>query len=318
MFLSRLVEWRLLFSAFLVRNKFHRLATMLAGTRLYSSLQTYNDVDVFVSTGGTYLSENYDLRVRLLELRVLSMLRKPLLFLTQSMGPFKQRRNIKILGSILQGASLVLVRDDLSRRHVHEMGVRCNIMEAPDTAFALQLPRSPVPKESMVRPRIAISVRRWKHFKSISQDDGMRRYMDAIGNLVSQLVAQNQAEITFLSTCQGVEKYPFDDAAVADEIVAGLPLEVRSSVVVNHEFHSAETLIAELEKFDVAVSTRMHFAILSLVAGIPVVPISYEFKTTELFIRLGLERQLDCQSLSLRFQIEFVHFLLFHQPTPFG
>jgi colanic acid/amylovoran biosynthesis protein len=35
--------------------------------------------------------------------------------------------------------------------------------------------------------------------------------------------------------------------------------------------------------FDFVISTRMHMAILSLCAGVPVLPISYEFKTTELY-----------------------------------
>jgi colanic acid/amylovoran biosynthesis protein len=42
-----------------------------------------------------------------------------------------------------------------------------------------------------------------------------------------------------------------------------------------------------LREFDFAISTRMHMAILGLCAGLPVLPVAYEFKTTELYKALG-------------------------------
>ena len=43
-----------------------------------------------------------------------------------------------------------------------------------------------------------------------------------------------------------------------------------------------------LAGFDLSVATRMHAGILALIAGTPVLPIAYEFKTHELFARLGM------------------------------
>ena len=40
--------------------------------------------------------------------------------------------------------------------------------------------------------------------------------------------------------------------------------------------------------FRSVVATRMHVAILALLMGVPVLPIAYEFKTSELFGKLGL------------------------------
>jgi colanic acid/amylovoran biosynthesis protein len=41
-------------------------------------------------------------------------------------------------------------------------------------------------------------------------------------------------------------------------------------------------------EFDGLIATRMHAAILALSAGVPALGISYEFKTEELFRRMGL------------------------------
>ena len=47
-------------------------------------------------------------------------------------------------------------------------------------------------------------------------------------------------------------------------------------------------------------ATRMHMAILSLIAGTPVLPIAYEFKTVELFRRLeGREPDLDIETIDV-------------------
>jgi colanic acid/amylovoran biosynthesis protein len=58
-------------------------------------------------------------------------------------------------------------------------------------------------------------------------------------------------------------------------------------VTVDRAFHPPEALMERLQEFDLVVATRMHVAILALGAGVPVLPIAYEFKTQALFARLG-------------------------------
>jgi len=67
-----------------------------------------------------------------------------------------------------------------------------------------------------------------------------------------------------------------------------LAVEVAASVTVDEQFRDPQALLDELASFDVVVATRMHVAILALCKGVPVLPIAYEFKTTELFESLGL------------------------------
>ncbi len=101
------------------------------------------------------------------------------------------------------------------------------------------------------------------------------------------LVRERNAEVVFLSTCQGIPKYLYDDSLIADRICERLEPDVRRAVRVDHEFHSPSALMEALRDFDFAISTRMHMAILGLCAGLPVLPIAYEFKTTELYKTMG-------------------------------
>jgi colanic acid/amylovoran biosynthesis protein len=183
----------------------------------------------------------------------------------------------------------VLVRDGRSRRHLEEVGVPSGRLHVvPDAAFALAEPErwdsAPAPGPPR---RVAVSVRAWQHFGDGSGVGGEDRYLCGVAGLVRWLVERVGAEVTFLSSCQGIADYWTDDAATADRVVAHLPPNMAARVRVDREFRGPDALQRTLGDFDLVVATRMHVAILALCAGRPVLPIAYEFKTTELFESLG-------------------------------
>ncbi|MHC4932305.1 MAG: polysaccharide pyruvyl transferase family protein [Planctomycetota bacterium] len=256
-------------------------------------LEAYANADLVISTGGTYLVENYDLTPRIFDYRFIRALGRPYLFFSQSLGPFRSERNRVALKPIFEQAAAVMVRDQRSRRHLLELGLaEANLIVSADAAFALA-DRAAVEtaRDATHTPgsalRVAISVRDWRHFRSVSAESGMRALRDAVGFLARHLVEKHGAEVCFLSTCQGVPEYWADDSKVAGEIVAQLPERVRDKVRVDAAFRSPETLRRELGSWDVVVAMRMHMAVLALCAGTPVFPVAYEFKTRELFERLG-------------------------------
>ncbi len=73
-------------------------------------------------------------------------------------------------------------------------------------------------------------------------------------------------------------------AELAEELLAGEP-----NIRVDRAFRTPTELADELRGFDVAIATRMHFAILALCAATPVVAIAYEFKSRELLRGMGRE-----------------------------
>ena len=269
------------------------------GTRLLlrkserAALQEYASADLVVSTGGTYLVEIYPLEARLLDLEISLSLGKPLVLFTQSLGPFRAAHHRRRLQRIFSRAALVLVRDERSFRHVAELGVDVQrVRLAADAAFALADPQPAAPLRSRVWPaeplRVAISVREWRHFQTATPSSGMASYLTSVAQLVQHLVQNHKARVTFISTCQGIPEYWTNDAKAAARIIASLAPDVQEHVELDDRFRRPDELIGRLRDFDLVVATRMHMAILALCAGVPVVPIAYEFKTTELFRTLGL------------------------------
>ena len=275
--------------------RFARWASLpMPASETFSSLQTYADADLVLTAGGTYLVPQYGFSDRVLEFEKDLWLRKGLVFFTQSLGPFDADEIRKRLSPVFARARLVLLRDHTSRRHVEALtGTIGNIQVVADSVFVLA-------KESLIgdaraplttrRPkRVVVSVRAWRHFQSRSSEAGMARYREAIREAVTHLVTERGAEVTFLSTCQGIPEYHFDDSRVAQEIMDTLDQGIRSNVTVDGRFRRTDELLAHLGQFDAAIATRMHMAILCLCKGVPVLPIAYEQKTVELFRDLDLE-----------------------------
>lgn len=258
--------------------------------RLRDSLEEYARADLVVATGGTYLVPAYRLFPKIFDFMITLLLGRPLVLFTQSLGPFPPGRDRILLRWVLRRAHLILVRDDASRRHLDDLGVAGErVAQAADAAFAMaRLDMPPRRFPPMGRSlRVAISVRDWPHFRREPPAMGMQRYLAAVAKLTRVLVEDHGVEVTFLSTCQGVTEYWTDDSRVADRVVSLLPGAVRTHVKVDREFHRPEHLIALFAEHDVVVATRMHAGILALCAGVPVLPIAYEFKTFELFQTLG-------------------------------
>lgn len=270
------------------------LAKLLLTEAELQDITEYSSADLIVSTGGTYLVENYSLEDRIFSFRIAQLTGRPLVFFTQSLGPFLNPSYQKNFREIFNSALLVLLRDEASLKHLQDINVAGeNVRVSSDAVFAwaeetvLEKARhESFPKGAALR--IAISVRNWPYFKSVTPAIGMERFKDTLGAVTKYLVEKHNAEITYVSTCQGIPEYSFDDAKVASEIVNSLPDSIQKNIIVNDKFNHAKQLLKSLKEYDIVIATRMHMAILSLAAGTPVFPIAYEFKTQELFERLGL------------------------------
>lgn len=289
--------WRLRCAGRLMQHRWHPVAALFATAGERNVLTEYLRADLVVASGGTYLVPTYDTEPPLRDYELTLALDRPLAFMPQSMGPFTNTRLRKRFAAVFGRSRFVFVRDEQSRQHLESIGVpAARVRMVPDAAFALATvpsaetaPIAPVvaPAAPPVR-RVAISVREWKHFADGSGDGGEDRYFAAVAALATWFVTAQDAEVTFLSSCQGIPDYWTDDAATARRVVARLDAAVAARVTVDGAFRDPEALQATLGTFDLVVATRMHVAILALCAGCPVLPIAYEFKTTELFKRLRL------------------------------
>jgi colanic acid/amylovoran biosynthesis protein len=254
-------------------------------------LQDIAQIDVMVSTGGTYLVEQYQLDSRLFEYRVASALGIPVLFFTQSLGPFNRRRNRRFLRTIFEQSPLILLRDHESLVHMHGLGGVNYATEVVADAVFVEASEScefPVRRRAGDDWRIGISVRTWPPGAAFEHPE-VARFTQALRETVTSVVRRLPAQVTFISTCQGVPEYRIDDSALALHIIRDLPADVKERVEVDVGFHTPRGFREIVAEFDFMIATRMHAMIQALTVGTPVVPIAYEFKTRQLAERLGID-----------------------------
>lgn len=284
-------QWRLKVAVWCIHKQKFSLGRLCTTKVEYDSLLDYQTADLIVSTGGTYLVENYGLKARFFDYQISLMFNKPLIFFTQSLGPFEQAKNRQTLKSIFAHSALILLRDRQSAKHLQELVAQQDkIAVVADAAFALAnltaLSTAKNKQDNLFPAKIAISVRDWRYFKTVDPAIGIAKYIQALVALTVHLIEKYQVNITYISSCQGIKEYWKDDSEFALNIVNQLPAEIAKFVTVNREFHDPETLINIISEYDLVIATRLHMAILSLGAGVPVFAIAYEFKTEELFCKL--------------------------------
>jgi colanic acid/amylovoran biosynthesis protein len=297
--------FRLVAAAWALRFKCTWTARLLLDKDEFRDLQDYASSDAIVTTGGTYLVENYPLLPKLFGLEIARILRKPLIFYTQSLGPFRKPLHRYLLKRIFNYSHLVLLRDSQSLAHVEELHVRKDhLVVSSDIVFSLAQEEELRKAAENSRPvkdgflMVGLTVRDWPYFKTREPGKGMDFYLRSVAAMVTHLIEMHGARAIFVSTCQGVTEYDQNDSGVAFKIRSMLPAAVARAVDVDDKFHRHEELMNVYRTCDLVISTRMHGAIMALSSGTPVLPIAYEFKTTELFKRFGLaEWVLDIETI---------------------
>lgn len=285
---------RIYLAAWFLRLDLYFFPKLILSKIEMDSLAEYKSANVIVSTGGTYLVENYNLEPRVFDFDLSLKIGKPLILFTQSIGPITDPKYRKSLKYIFEKSSLILLRDNSSQENILNFDVKANSYVASDAAFALAQPKllevAKSTSRDLTNPNIAISVRDWKYFKVIDPKYGREKYLQSLRDLTSYLVEKYSAKIVYISTCQGIPDYWTDDSEFALEIIDSLPNHITDSVYVDREFHSPCNLMKKIKDFDFVIATRLHMAILALNVGVPVLPISYEFKTKALFQKFELDK----------------------------
>jgi colanic acid/amylovoran biosynthesis protein len=135
---------RLLAAARLLRRPgTSSIVSMICRSHEKARLANYRGIDLIVSTGGTYLVEIYDISARLFELELAQAMGVPVVFFTQSLGPFNDARNRRRLKRIFSRSPLVLLRDAQSLHHLREIGVPDRALHvAADAVFAREAQHS--------------------------------------------------------------------------------------------------------------------------------------------------------------------------------
>ena len=259
--------------------------------------RAYLWADVVIAAGGSYLHDLYrkPLIGYYMEIELAKKLRKPVLLIGHSLGPYRGIFSRWLAKDVLSNVDLLTVREPVSLNVLSSLGIPssdefCTL----DTAFAL---RSADKKNGQkllasegvdvnLAPILTVSVRHWRFYKK-GHKTGHLQYVNAVTTALKQFAARQKVQIVFLSTATTLGGYKVSDIPYAMEIAGRLDLPVKP-VVMKGEYRPEE-LKDMYSVADLHFGTRMHSCILAISAKTPAVAVIYEEKTRGLMRLLKME-----------------------------
>jgi polysaccharide pyruvyl transferase WcaK-like protein len=213
-------------------------------------------------------------------LSMASQLGHSILLAPCSVGPFPGIHD-SVARRLFRTFSRILVREHLSIPYLEGLGVQKDRIElAPDLAFCLRRPASDPFLLPLGAPWVAVSVRP-HHFDGWPDStQALSTYLDAVATAVKTVIDDFGVRVV-------VVRQVLDDHSVSLKLLEriGRPTEL---LYLDDDLR-VENLIAVYSQCELMIGTRMHANILALLAGVPVVAIAYEHKTTGIMRMLELD-----------------------------
>jgi colanic acid/amylovoran biosynthesis protein len=273
--------------------------------QLLTLIKAYFKVDLVVSKPGGFLyssGKGINLLIAMYTMVYAIFLGKPLYVLPQTIGPLKLPWECWILSQVLSRARIVSVREPISLEFINKCGLNHpRLYLLPDPAFNFQGAPKVKAKTWFLdqginltkdRPILGMTVVNWG-----SENPGFQfqeRYEDAYALAARNFVLQYGGKIILLPQVNGPSESQ-DDRIPTNRIVSKL-WDVSGSIYAPMEAIPPDMLKAIYAEMDLLIGTRMHSNIFALSAGVPVIAIAYQLKTS------GIMQMLDLGQWTVRIE----------------
>lgn len=243
---------------------------------------TISDASVVIASGGDVFSSDYGRLHRHLQPLELALdAGVPVVFLAQSIGPFKRDDEAEAWVRVGRRSKLVTVREKISYNYVtKDLGLSTDLVKhTADPAFLLVPPPSDIVANMLSsygitkdRPFIAVSVSQGiTRFAGCDYDEHMKAWRQVVKMLIDQLDAQ----VLIIPHVQEINAHN-DDRIAATNLLRSLDFDPR--VRLAGADHSASELKGLISCCDMVIAERMHAAIAGLSSGICTVVVGYSVK----------------------------------------
>lgn len=197
-------------------------------------------------------------------------------------GPIRTPMGKWFIKNLLKGADTVSVRDPESKKLLHSIGVKREILVIGDPSFALSLNCK---KERKKLKRIGVTVVPYydKNYWPDRDDAIYKQYIHAMAENLDRIIQETDVTIELFST-----KYPHDVDVTVDVLQL---MHHKEQVAINKEDLSPERLLEITSNLDLLIGTRLHSVYLAVNAETPVLAISYHTKVKDFMGMVGLEER---------------------------
>ncbi|WP_026733924.1 polysaccharide pyruvyl transferase family protein [Fischerella sp. PCC 9605] len=247
-----------------------------------SSVQAIQNASVVIASGGDVFSSDYgSLYQHLQPLELALDAGVPIVFLAQSIGPFKKDDEAQAWLRVARRSKLITVREKISYDYItQKLGLSTDLVKhTADPAFLLAPP--PAAKVANMfsaygitkdRPAIALSISQGITRYSGCDDD---KHLKAWHQVVKMILDELDAQVLIIPHVQEIYASN-DDRIAATNLLKSLEFDPR--VRLAGADHSASEFKGFISACDMVIAERMHAAIAGLSSGVCTVVVGYSIK----------------------------------------
>ncbi len=259
-------------------------------------IKEYLDADVIVDIGGITFTDFYNSSspIHTMDHLIGKFLNKPVIKYMQDMGPFKKKLNRYCAKFCLPKLDLIIVRGEMSRKYLQELGINKSVHVLPDSAFLLEsAPKEKIDsiflKEKITeKPLIGVCVSSViNRALSGEEVESKNRYTTIMAQIADYLIEKLNAFIVFIPhDIRPQEEY--DDAYVAKKVYREMKNKNRVKII---DFdYSVEEFKGIIGRCDLFVGSRYHSIIASISMCVPTLIVGWGHKYYETMELVGQEK----------------------------
>ena len=253
-------------------------------------LKKYAEADIIIDISGDSFSDSKGGKSLINSLGILIgiLLKKPIVFFSQSIGPFK-RWTMPLTKFCLNKANLIIVREEITKNYLEKIGIKSPICLTADCAFVLE----PAPYErvknilskeniNIKRPLVGISA-------NAMLDDKENNYAKSMAQLLDYIIEKLNAQVVFVPHVVGIKEGGKGDDRVMGEMIYKLARNKENVDLIKGDY-SPEELKGIIGLCDIFIGGRMHANIAAISSCVPTLATAWSHKYYGIIRTVGQEK----------------------------
>jgi len=253
-------------------------------------LREYIDSDVVINLSGDSYSDGKGGNAAWNSLEVLIgiLLKKPIVFFSQSIGPFK-KLTMPLAKFCLNKANLIIVREEITKNYLEEIGIKSPIYLTADCAFILEPAHYERVENILLKENISIKRRLIGISANVMLDDKENKYANSMAQLIDYAIEKLNAQVIFVPHVLSMDAGGRIDDRVMGEKIYKLIRNKQNIKLIKGEY-SPEELKGIIRLCDLFIGGRMHANIAAISSCIPTIATSWSHKYSGIMQTVGQEK----------------------------
>jgi len=282
--------------------KLHRIGLNVSSLLNEKYLKEYVDADIIVDLSGDSFSDSEGGISLINSLGVLigTLLKTPVIFFSQSIGPFK-KWTLPLAKFCLNKADLIIVREEITKNYLKKIRVKSPVYFTTECAFVL----APAPTDHVKKILLQENIGMKKPLIGISTnamlDDEKNDYANLMAQIIDYIVERRpNAQVIFVPHVVSMRRDGMGDDRVIDEKIYKLARNKEYINLIKGDY-SPEELKGIIGLCDIFIGGRMHANIAAVSSCVPTMATAWSHKYYGIMRTVGQEKYV-CDFKTMNFE----------------